>query len=178
MTTAKLIESVYKFCPQCGTPNEAVGEIPFRCSECEFASFFGPVAAVGALIVNDVDELLLVRRARDPGKGCWGLPGGFVDRNESVEAALAREIQEETQLVMTTCQLILTGPNQYNYRGIVAPVIDLFYRCEVSNRDQISLALDELDYFQWARPTQEHLGNMAFESNRIAIEHWMQNLGA
>lgn len=173
MSDSKPIEAVFNYCPQCGQPNSSVGDIPFRCEGCDFTSFFGPVAAVGALIVDDDDRLLLVRRSRDPGKGCWGLPGGFVDRGESVEAALAREIVEETQLVMTSCKLILTGPNQYNYRGVVAPVIDLFYVCEVSDRGAIKLALDELDQFEWSHPTDKHLGNMAFESNRIAIEHWM-----
>ena len=120
--------------------------------------------------MNDRNELLLVRRACDPGKGCWGLPGGFVDRNETIEEALAREVKEETQLVITSCELLITHPNQYNYRGVVAPVIDLFYCCEVESPDQISLAVDELDHHVWAHPTAEHLEKMAFQSNRIAVE--------
>ncbi|NND99509.1 MAG: NUDIX domain-containing protein [Pirellulaceae bacterium] len=167
------VETAYQFCPRCGTRSESVGKVPFRCTDCEFANFFGPVAAVGGLVVDDVGRLLLVRRARDPGKGCWGLPGGFVDRNESVEQALAREVVEETALKVSSCRLILTHPNQYNYRGLVAPVIDLFYVCEVVDRDQITLARDELDHYEWVHPTQKHLDHMAFASNRVAIEHWL-----
>ena len=172
--TATPIEDVFHFCPQCGTPNETVGKIPFTCGNCNYACFFGPVAAVGALVTDDENRLLMVRRARDPGKGCWGLPGGFVDRGESIEAALAREVLEETRLIVTSFKLMVTLPNTYNYRGIVAPVIDLFYECDVENRDQIKLAEDELELYVWVRPTSEHLNNMAFPSNRIAIEKWLR----
>lgn len=168
------VEEAYLFCPQCGTRNETVGEIPFRCSQCDFANFFGPVAAVGGLVVNKQKELLFVRRARDPGKGKWGLPGGFVDRNETIEQSLEREVLEETNLEVTQYRLLMTYPNQYNYRGVVAPVIDFFYLCEVDPDAKISLAAEELEIYKWAKPSAEFLDNMAFESNRIAVQHWME----
>ena len=141
------------------------------------ASFFGPVAAVGAIVSNENDEILLVRRARNPGKGCWGLPGGFVDRNETIEAALAREVKEETQLVITTMKFLITHPNHYNYQGVVAPVIDLFFCCQVESSDQLSLAKDELDHHVWVHPTANHLAKMAFESNRIALQYLLSSRG-
>lgn len=131
------------------------------------------MAAVGGLVTNAAGKLLLVRRARDPGKGKWGLPGGFVDRGESVEQALEREILEETQLVVTNSKYLMTHPNSYNYQGVVAPVIDLFYTCRVESLGDLELAKEELEHFEWTDPTPDHLNNMAFDSNRIAIEFWM-----
>ncbi len=168
------VEHHYKYCPKCAAPSIAIGSVPFKCSGCGFANFFGPVAAVGGLVVNDMGELLLVRRARDPGKGKWGLPGGFVDRGESIEAALVREIREETQLVVTTTAYLMSGPNSYEYHGVVAPVVDLFYQCRILDDSAIALATDELEHFEWTRPTRQHLQNMAFHSNRLAIEFWLQ----
>ena len=168
------IEEVFKYCPRCGEPHPQPGAIPFRCGECGFTMWFGPVAAVGGLILNDSGEMLLVRRARDPGKGMWGLPGGFVDRGETVEEALTREVTEETSLRVTRTELLVTYPNEYNYHGVVSPVIDLFYLCHVETPVKIVLAEDELESYEWTVPTKDHLANMAFPSNRRAIEYWLQ----
>jgi ADP-ribose pyrophosphatase YjhB (NUDIX family) len=56
-----------------------------------------PQLAVSAAIVRD-GRILLVRRARSPGKGLYSLPGGRVEFGESLHAALHREVDEETGL--------------------------------------------------------------------------------
>jgi ADP-ribose pyrophosphatase YjhB (NUDIX family) len=56
-----------------------------------------PQLAVSAAIFRD-GKVLLVRRARSPGKGSYSLPGGRVEHGESLHTALAREVREETGL--------------------------------------------------------------------------------
>ena len=56
-----------------------------------------PQLAVSAVIFRD-SRILLVRRARSPGKGFYSLPGGRVEFGESLHAALHREVDEETAL--------------------------------------------------------------------------------
>ncbi|WP_229106294.1 NUDIX domain-containing protein [Paenibacillus sp. 1001270B_150601_E10] len=57
-----------------------------------------PRVGVGAVIINDQDEILLVLRNRNPEKGMWSIPGGKVDPYESLEHCVMREVQEEVNL--------------------------------------------------------------------------------
>jgi 8-oxo-dGTP diphosphatase len=56
-----------------------------------------PVVGVGAVVVAG-NSVLLVRRAHEPLKGEWSLPGGGVELGETLEAAIMREVREETGL--------------------------------------------------------------------------------
>ena len=62
-------------------------------SDREFPS--RPIVGVGGVVV-DGSRVLLVRRANEPLKGEWSLPGGAVELGETLEAAVTREIREET----------------------------------------------------------------------------------
>ena len=54
-----------------------------------------PIPGVGGVVVGPMG-ILLATRDKDPGKGMWSIPGGVVEVGESQEAALLREIKEET----------------------------------------------------------------------------------
>jgi mutator protein MutT len=56
-----------------------------------------PLVSVGAVIV-DRDHVLLIKRAHEPLKGAWSVPGGVVELGETLTDALAREVREETGL--------------------------------------------------------------------------------
>jgi 8-oxo-dGTP diphosphatase len=56
------------------------------------------IACVGALVYDRRGRLLLIRRAHEPGRGLWSIPGGRVEPGETDHQALIREVAEETGL--------------------------------------------------------------------------------
>jgi 8-oxo-dGTP diphosphatase len=64
------------------------------------------IGCVGAVIKDGAGRLLLVKRGHEPGKGLWSIPGGRIEPGESDEAALVREVREETGLVVTAGRLV------------------------------------------------------------------------
>jgi len=63
-----------------------------------------PFLAVSAAIYRD-GRILLVRRARAPGRDLFSLPGGVVEAGETLTEAVAREVLEETGLTVEPVQL-------------------------------------------------------------------------
>jgi 8-oxo-dGTP diphosphatase len=59
-----------------------------------------PIVAVGAFVFDREGRVLLVERAKPPGEGLWTVPGGRLERNETLAQAVAREVREETGLIV------------------------------------------------------------------------------
>ncbi len=64
-----------------------------------------PIIGVGG-IVFEGDRVLLVKRAHDPGKGQWSIPGGVVRVGETLKEAVVREVLEETHLKVEVLALV------------------------------------------------------------------------
>ncbi len=66
-----------------------------------------PAVTVDAAVLVKQNKqwfILLIERKHDPFKGCYALPGGFVEEDETLETAIARELHEETNLVLDNLQ--------------------------------------------------------------------------
>ena len=171
------LSEAYRFCPRCGTSRQsAEAARPFRCHGCGYTMFFGPVTAVGGLIFNDVGHVLLIERARDPGKGMLGMPGGFVDPNESAEDSLHREVYEEVRLKIADVKYLTSGPNQYTFQGVTSPVLDIFYQARVDGVQEINASASEVSHWFWSPVNNTVLSRMAFDSNRRALEFYLQQI--
>ena len=83
---------------------------------------------VGALIIKD-GKVLLVKRANEPNKGKWSIPGGVVKLGESLIDALKREIEEETGLKIKVLDVACVSEEIVEYNGKIKfhyVIIDFF----------------------------------------------------
>ena len=107
-------------------------------------------------------EVLLIKRARPPFKGQWALPGGFVDEDESLEAAAARELKEETGLRGVRLQQVgAFGDPERDPRG---HTVSIAFAALLESRAEVK-ADDDAEVAQWhsvARPPR-----LAFDHKKI-----------
>ncbi len=126
--------TLFTYCPVCGSTHFVQNnEKSKRCQSCGFVYYINASAAVAAFVVNDKKELLVCKRAKDPVKGTWDLPGGFVDKAESAEEALKREIQEELNAEVLEADYLFSLPNEYEYSGMTIPTLDMFFACKLND---------------------------------------------
>jgi 8-oxo-dGTP diphosphatase len=64
------------------------------------------IPAVSAAIFDTAGRVLLAERGKPPGEGLWSLPGGRCEPGEAVEAAVVREVREETGLAIEPIALL------------------------------------------------------------------------
>jgi len=112
-----------------------------------------PIVGVGAVIV-DGDRALIVRRAKEPLKGQWSIPGGMLELGEKLREGLEREIREETSLEVEVGEVLdvfdsifpdAEGRTQYHY-----VLID--YRCTV--RGGKAIAGSDVSEVRWVTSTE------------------------
>lgn len=98
----------YQFCPYCGDELQIKIEEGKERKFCPKDSWthYPRVAAAAVAVICEDRQTLLVQRNRDPFKGSWGFPAGFIDYGEYPEEALYRELKEETGLKAVSCELI------------------------------------------------------------------------
>lgn len=135
----------FRYCPRCSSARlRTQGTKLLRCADCGFEYYLNPAAAVAALITDTDGNLLVTVRAKEPAKGTWDLPGGFVDPGESSEEALRREVKEELNLDIISMTYLYSVPSVYEYKQVTYYTLDLAYLCRVEDATK-ARALDDVD---------------------------------
>jgi ADP-ribose pyrophosphatase YjhB (NUDIX family) len=149
-----------------------VGTKLLRCEACGFELYMNPAAAVAGVIVDERGRMVVTVRGKEPGKGLWDLPGGFVDPGETVEEALQREVREEVGLEATAMRYLGSWPNVYEYGGIRYRTLDFGFVCEAAGVEQARPTESEVERVLLLVPGDVDLGRFAFASvGRIAGEY-------
>jgi 8-oxo-dGTP diphosphatase len=111
---------------------------------------------VKALIQNNAGQLLILRKTLEKQHMMWDLPGGRMQRNESMEEALEREVFEETGLKGLPSKTFLSmalSRNRIALQNHDVGLIFAIYLCPVQGRIDIQLSDEHLDY-SWVVPQE------------------------
>lgn len=167
----------FKYCPVCGSLHFEVNNIKSKkCADCGFIYYLNPSSATVALILNEKDELLVVRRKNDPGKDMLDMPGGFIDMYETGEEGVAREVKEETGLDATETTYLFSYPNTYLYSGFVVHTLDMFYLIKVKSLSHIE-AMDDAAAYYWIPLKELDIDQFAFDSIKKGLQRFVQTYG-
>lgn len=167
--------SLFQYCPKCGSANFSVNnEKSKHCADCGFIYYFNSCAATVGLIQNHKGELLVCRRANDPAKGTLDLPGGFLDMHETGEEGMAREIFEETGLVVEQADYSFSLPNTYLYSGFLVHTLDMFFKCTVKD-DSVLRAEDDVDECFWIPLKEIKPEEFGLDSVREGVKRFLKD---
>lgn len=119
------------------------------------------------------DYVLLVKRKNEPFKDQWAIPGGFVNLGESPLQAAARELKEETDLVVHPNNFYLSdvyGDPDRDPRGWVVSIAYFVFAGHISKN--IPIAGDDAQSASWVPLNMISLDALAFDHNKILFDAW------
>jgi len=161
------------FCQQCGAALEArvpKGDHRERqvCPKCGHIHYLGPKIAAGTVVEMD-KGVVLIQRNVDPRKGFWSFPCGFVEVDETVEAAAIRETREEAGIDVEILSHLGTYSYPQSWHGGTVIVV-AFHARAIGGRlaagdDAIDVKLAERNKIPWEE--------LAFLSTHSALKAWL-----
>jgi 8-oxo-dGTP diphosphatase len=114
-------------------------------------------------IRDDLLQLLLIRRGREPFQGMWALPGGFLDMDEDLDQCALRELQEETGVEGIYLEQLYTfGRPERDPRERVISVTYYALVCSERLQPRASSDADEVSWFPL-----DKLPELAFDHDEI-----------
>jgi len=161
--------SEFRYCPRCATELESrpsPGPDPDRptCPSCGWVHYDNPTPTVQAWL-DQGGKFLALRRAGEPLKGQWNMPGGFVEPGESGPEAIAREVMEETGLEIEIELVIGIFASAYGPGADGEPIFDVAYRCRITGGElEVSEESSEAGWF-----ALDEFPEPAFEGEREAL---------
>ena len=158
-----------RYCSQCASelvlrPSAPPDPDRLACPACGWVHYGNPSPTVQAWIERDGTYLAL-RRDQEPELGRWNMPGGFVEPDEDGPDAIAREVREETGLVVEALYVIGIFASTYGSGESARPIFDVAYRCrELGGEWKLS---DESGEARWF--TLAEFPEPAFHGERRAL---------
>mgnify|MGYP001590121320 FL=1 len=127
------------------------------------------------IIVEEGNNVVLIKRKNEPYKGSWEFPGGFVEKNETVEEAALREVTEETSLKVRLKEILgVYSSADRDPRGRVATVV--FVSEKIGGKLKASSDAEDA---KWFDVTSMDAESLAFDHPKIIKDYrrWKKQKG-
>ena len=163
----------WRFCPRCGAPlgrpsGDAIERAHRDCTGCGRRLYDNSKPCAGALVERD-GKVLLVRRAVEPFVGAWDIPGGFLEPGEHPADGAAREVREETGLIVETGDLLGIWIDDYAFDGAESYTLNCYYVARPVGGE--IRAADDAAELGWFGP-EELPAEIAFHHGPLVLEAW------
>ncbi len=170
-------KEAFKYCMVCGNEFETVSIIEKHCPKCNYRYFISAKPSSSALIFNSKNELLMIKRGRDPHKGTWDIPAGFSDDFETLEDTLVREMKEEINYTVKSIEYFKSYVGDYEYKGIIKRYLSACFIINMSDEDALNIkAGDDAEEIKWVPLDKIDYSEIGFETVKQRIEDYTQHL--
>jgi ADP-ribose pyrophosphatase YjhB (NUDIX family) len=160
----------WKFCPRCGAPiRREAGRA--ECDACGFVAYANSAPTANALVVDGEGRVLLARRAREPERGKWDIPGGFLEEGEEPLAGLRRELLEETGLELEPLSFFGAWIDRYGDGEGAAATLNLYWLARVDGEPHPA---DDVAELRWFAPEELAGLDLGFRVNATVLEAWQR----
>jgi len=151
------------YCPDCGAAVslQAVSgdsRERFVCGGCGKTHYQNPSVLVATYVCVG-EEILWIRRGIAPAAGKWAMPGGYMENDETPEAAASRELREETGIDVDPEQMILVSVSSILHMAQT----HLVFRCHLDERPR-TMTTDEATEIGWFGDDNLPWDELAFAS--------------
>ena len=126
--------SRWRFCPVCRAEIEVEEGRRAECPACGFRAWASSKPTACAIVTDEQGRVLLARRAGEPFRGYWDLPGGFLEEGEHPLDALRRELREETGLEVEPGTFLGIWMDRYGDAEDAHATLNLYWTARVAGR--------------------------------------------